>query len=283
MTSIKGLAAIVSFSAGLAIAADQPNHECLNATLWAQTAVEHDAVYLQAYRLAHLQLDKALKDKKWTAAVEQTGKFKKLPPAIIFDIDETVLDNSASQARAIFKNLDFSQELWAQWVAEAAAPPVPGAVEFTRYARSRGVTVFFITNRDVPMEEATRRNLEAAGFPLLAVGGPMLDTVLFRGEKPEWTGDKGTRRAAIAQNYRILMMFGDDLGDFLSNVRAGVEERRRLAAAHVDWFGTRWIALPNAMYGSWDGAVYNNDMRLTHDQKVAAKYGQLKTTGVVRQ
>jgi acid phosphatase len=67
----------------------------LNAVLWVQTSVEYRANSLQAYALAGRLLDDALADPRWTAALEQTGgDYRDLPPAVIVDVDETVLDNS---------------------------------------------------------------------------------------------------------------------------------------------------------------------------------------------
>jgi 5'-nucleotidase (lipoprotein e(P4) family) len=269
----------VTLAAGLAqAAAAQPrNHEILAATLWTQTAVEHDAVWLQAYRQARDLLDRALKDKKWTAALEQTGKIKKLPPAIILDIDETVLDNSANEARAVLKDAEFTAASWDQWVSESAAGALPGALAFTLYARSRGVTVFFVTNRDAKNEDATRRNLARLGFPLDAAKGPATDTVLTRGERPEWNSEKSTRRQYVAQSYRVLLLVGDDLGDFMSNVRASVAERRRMAAAHAEMWGTRWIVLPNPMYGSWESALYDHDFSLARRARMERRIRMLNT------
>src|SRR5687767_3909483 len=76
-------------------------HENLNAVLWMQTALEYEATALQAYRLGQIQLDAALKEPRWTAAIEQPGDAAGLPPAVILDIDETVLDNSYYQARLV--------------------------------------------------------------------------------------------------------------------------------------------------------------------------------------
>lgn len=73
-----------------------------------QTALEYEAAAVQTYRLARLQLDAALADSSWTAAVEQTGDASKLPPAVILDIDETVLDNSYYQARMIRDNTAYA-------------------------------------------------------------------------------------------------------------------------------------------------------------------------------
>jgi acid phosphatase len=69
--------------------------------LFVQTSPEFAANNIQTYKIATSKIDIALKDKNWTAALEQGTNFSDKPPAIIVDVDETVLDNSAHQARAI--------------------------------------------------------------------------------------------------------------------------------------------------------------------------------------
>jgi acid phosphatase len=278
-------ASAVTLAAVLAqAAATQPrNHEILSATLWTQTAVEHDALCLQAYRQARDLLDRGLKDKKWTAALEQTASPKKLPPAVILDIDETVLDNSPNEARAVLKDAEFTTAAWDQWVGESAAAALPGAVEFTQYARSRGVTVFFISNREAKHEAATRRNLARLGFPLEAAKGPATDTLLTRDERPEWNSEKAVRRQYVAQSYRVLLLIGDDLGDFMPNARASIPERRRMTAAHASLWGTRWIMLPNPMYGSWESALYDHEFSLPRRARLQRRLNMLDTGKARRQ
>ncbi len=243
-------------------------HENLNAVAWVQTSVEYQASVVQAYRLAALQLDAALADPSWTAAIEQTGDASKLPPAVVLDIDETVLDNSPFQARGVRDNAPYSEAAWKRWVMEARARAVPGATEFTQYAAKKGVTVFFISNRMSDAEQPTRANLEADGFPL----DPNVDTVLSRGERPEWSASsKGPRRAYVAASYRILLMIGDDLGDFVVNPAGTPEERRAHAAPNADWWGRRWIMLPGPTYGSWERAVVG-----TSKDPIAAKRAALR-------
>lgn len=243
-------------------------HENLNAVLWMQTATEYEASALQAYRLAQIQLDAALADPAWTAALEQQGDASKLPPAVILDVDETALDNSYYQARAIRDGVGFSTATWDPWVAEARATAIPGAVEFTQYAAKKGIAIFYITNRTANLEAATRQNLAAEKFPL----GEGVDTVLARGERPEWSASaKGARRAYVARDYRILMLIGDDLGDFVVDPAGTPEERRARTAPQSDWWGRRWIMLPNPTYGSWERAIVGN----ATDQN-AARRGALK-------
>jgi 5'-nucleotidase (lipoprotein e(P4) family) len=227
-------------------------HENLNAVAWMQTAVEYDASARQAYRLAALQLDAALKDPRWTAAIEQPAMTAALPPAVVLDIDETVLDNSPFQARNVRDNAPYSEDEWTAWVKEARATAIPGAKEFTQYAAGKGVAVFFITNRTAPLEAATRANLRAQGFPL----DEKVDTVLARGERPEWAASaKGARRAFVAASHRILLLVGDDLGDFVVNPAGTPAERRAHTAPNDGWWGTRWIILPNPTYGSWERSI----------------------------
>lgn len=223
----------------------------LDGTLWLQTAVEAEGLARQAYAVAARMLEAALADPGWTAALEQQGEFSRLPPAVILDVDETVLDNSPFEARALRRGEPFETVRWKEWVARAEALPRPGAVEFCRAAAARGVAVIFVTNRDADEEEATRENLRRAGFPLDTVADPLLT----KGEKPEWGSDKGTRRAYVAATHRVLLLVGDDLGDFVSGARSDLPQRRELAQAHRDAWGTRWIVLPNPVYGSWERAL----------------------------
>lgn len=98
-----------------------------------------------------------------------------------------------------------------------------------------------------PERTATMRNLVALGFP--DAGDP--GSFLLRNARPEWrTADKGSRRAAIAQQYRIVALLGDDLRDF---VERDVFAARR--AELMPLFGERWFVLPNPVYGSWERAL----------------------------
>lgn len=261
---------------GLAAQSPKPEpvlaHEKLHAALWAQTSVEFRGGCLQAYSAASRMLDLGLQDPRWSAAIEQQGRDpRSLPPAIIVDVDETVLDNSPSQARMIAQDADFG-EVWQKWVEESAAEPIPGALEFLREAAARGVTVFYITNREKHMEAATRRNLERLGFPLAHEA----DAVLTKGERPGWTSDKSSRRAAIAVSYRIVLLVGDDLGDFLPGIHVPPEERLQKAAPYESFWGRKWIILPNALYGTWEEAAYGFDRSLSREEKLRRKRARLR-------
>jgi acid phosphatase len=235
--------------------------------------VEFGAICRQIFRSARLALDSALSDEGWTAAVEQTSVKPGMPGAVIVDADETVLDNSASQARQVKAGAGFETKAWNDWVAESAAGAIPGAAGFCRYAAARGVTVFYVTNREVAQEAATRANLAKLGFPLRGD----IDTLLLRGEKPEWGSDKGTRRAHVAAQFRVLLLVGDDLNDFLSGVRTNEKKRAEISRAYSEFWGLKWFLLPNPSYGSWEEALYSDPKPADAGMQLKQKLVHLKT------
>ncbi len=227
-------------------------HENINAVLWVRTSLEYRHVTTQAFRLASVMLDRALADSRWTAALEQTSGYENLPPAVLLDVDETVLDNSPAQVEAMKSPTGlFREEDWDRWVRKAEAKAIPGAAEFLKLAAAKGVEIFYVTNREARHEADTVRNL--AGEDL-----PFADTqhVLVKGEVPGWGSDKASRRRYLASRYRILLLIGDDANDFLSGVRSGLHEREFAAGPYEAYLGTKWIALPNPTYGSWENALW---------------------------
>jgi acid phosphatase len=134
------------------------------------------------------------------------------------------------------------------------------------------VTIFYVTNRAAALKVATRANLGKDGFPLES----RMDTLYCQGEKPEWGPDKTTRRAEIARKFRILLLFGDDLNDFISGASDSVARRRELVEPYSDRWGKQWIVLPNPMYGSWEAALYRSIPNPTEEQKRELKHQSLK-------
>src|SRR5436305_4738511 len=90
-----GLCALVALPMVARAEDGPPPHDLLNAVLWMQRSVEYKANSLGAFALARIRLDEALADRNWTAApAEQTGAFQDFPPAVVLDLDETLIDNS---------------------------------------------------------------------------------------------------------------------------------------------------------------------------------------------
>ena len=212
----------------------KPGDALVNATLWTQTAAEYRASALQTYAAARTALDAGL-------SAPST-----LPPAIILDLDETALDNTGYAARSIRRNTTFEFDTnWSAWVKEAASRAVPGTKDFLTYAHSRGVAIFYITNRTADMAADTRRNLESHGFPVTEDGLLMRTTT---------TTNKSTRRDSVTARYNVILYLGDDLGDFTDTSGKSVAERNAIAASNAGAWGTRWFVVANPMYGAWEGA-----------------------------
>jgi acid phosphatase len=267
MPSMVLLALALSVS-GFGCASARNTHEALNGVLWVQTSAEYDTLSRLTFRQAKEALTRARADKTWTAALEQTGDFTDLPDAIVVDIDETVLDSSPFQGKVAIARTGFDQRLWDEWAARAQARGTPGASEFLSYARDNSVVVFYVTNRFFKQENDTVANLQKRGFPVDPAG----TFVLSRDEKPGWGSDKSSRRAAIAETHRILLLIGDDLGDFVSGAGDTPKNRVQLARKYGSFWGTRWFLLPNPMYGSWEFSLYDHDLSLPENEILRRKF-----------
>ena len=239
-------------------------HEVMNGVLWVQTSGEFWALASTTYHSAQVVLEQAMTQKSWSAALEQKPGYENLPPAVILDLDETVLDNSPSEGQLVLDRTVYSQDTWNTWVHTVAAAAIPGAQSFIAGAEKRGVKVFFVTNRSLSEQEDTLKNL--AALKITASD----DTVLCSGENG-WTSDKTARRAEIAKSYRVLLLVGDDMNDFVSTAKLTPEQRVTLAKTHADRWGKSWILLPNAMYGSWERALFPG---LTKDKEILLRKRQ---------
>lgn len=250
------------------------HHPLTLATLYSQSSAEFDAATRTIYAAAWSQLDVALADTSQTALLEQEDAYQSKPPAIILDVDETVLDNSPYEARLIEDGTSYPAG-WDEWCNQSAARSIPGALEFTQNAAERGVTVFYVTNRKAHLEDGTQANLEALGFPM-AEGR---DVLFMADERDEWTSDKTSRREFIAETHRVVMVFGDNLGDFMARADAkGIPDQRHLSALrHSDRWGKQWFMLPNPMYGYWDGAVLDDDYDRTDSEIGRLRFEALDT------
>lgn len=238
--------------------------------LYQQTAAERLAGSLQTFRSAKQALDNALADSSWSALPGQDVQGKR--PAIIVDVDETVLDNTAYEARMILDGTKYP-EGWINWGKEAVATEVPGAKDFLNYAASKGVTIFYVTNRVIELKESTKKNLTKLDIPW----DQGIDTVLMRGQN-NWNSNKGPRRELIGEKYRVLLMVGDNLGDFVDakDNNLSPKQRKEIVRAYSDYWGVKWFMIQNIAYGDWEGALYNFDYSLSPDAVNNARLENLK-------
>ncbi|MFC2086453.1 5'-nucleotidase, lipoprotein e(P4) family [Bacteroidota bacterium] len=224
------------------------NEYLVQATLWYQRSAEMRACYYQTFNLAKMVLD----DKLMRIRLSK-------PAAIVFDIDETLLDNSPFETETIRTGKDYSKEFWMEWTAMEKARELPGAVDFVNHARDKGVEVFYISNRYHDELTETINNLKKHGFP-------NVDTshVLLRKNE----SDKTSRRNIVSENHTIVMLVGDNLTDFSQEFANRGED---LGFSLVDEkkfeFGSTFIVLPNPMYGEWVKAINGNRYDLSDEEK----------------
>jgi 5'-nucleotidase (lipoprotein e(P4) family) len=227
------------------------------AMVWFQTSAECRALYYQAFNTARLELDQHLRTHRHS-----------MTPAIVFDIDDTILDDSPHSVMLLKQNKLFPF-MYDEWLEAAMEEALPGALEFARHAHSRGVDLYYVSNRTSEHLMATIRNLEKAGFPQAEESH-----VLLMGQDPSKEG----RRKAIASDHEIVMLLGDNLND-LSDAfeHKSVADRAAETDKSKDRFGSKYIVLPNPVYGAWESAVYHYKSNLTESEKDSLRKSALKS------
>lgn len=260
---------LLSCCFGTSVFAQQPTEKIdldyqVIGVLYMQKAAEYRALAFQAYNLARLRLDADL-DKKNVKKLPKDQR--KMPRAIVVDIDETVLDNSPAQAFGIRNGKGFNLPDWYAWGDMKKAKAIPGAVDFLNYAVSKGVKIFYISNRDEVQKAATIENLKTVGFNDVSA-----ENVLLRTKE----SGKDARRSVAAEKHRVVMLIGDNLDDFTSAFeKKSVADRFAEVEKVREEFGKRFIVLPNAMYGTWENAIYEYG-RLTEAQKAEKRAAALE-------
>lgn len=232
-------------------------HGKLFSSVYMQHAAEYRALCFQAYNAARLSLD------NYFLVVRNVKK-----PAIVTDIDETLLDNSRYAVHQGLMGKDYDPESWYSWTSRAEADSIPGACSFLKYAKSAGVEIFYITNREEREREATLKNLQKFGFP------DCDNNHLIMREK---VSSKEERRKRVAENYDIALFLGDNLADFSDLFdKKPMSERNNNADAVRMMFGNRYIVIPNGTYGDWEGAMYKYN-RFSAAQKDSVIRSVIKT------
>jgi 5'-nucleotidase (lipoprotein e(P4) family) len=211
-------------------------NKLLMAVLYNYYAAEYQALCYQAYNIGKERLAEIRKNNPESRNL-----------AVVVDIDETVLDNSPSEAKLILDNKSYADEDWNKWCAMATAEAVPGSVEFLKFADSLGFTIFYVSNRkDQFTREGTIQNLLNQGFPQVIEEQVLLRT----GER-----EKDGRRLAISENYSIVMLVGDNIGDFYEDTFEFANREETMLSNKYN-FGKKYIVIPNSMYGDWMKAIH---------------------------
>ncbi len=227
--------------------------------LFQQTAAEYRALCYQAFNAARMQLDELLK---------QNPQQKNL--AIITDLDETILDNSEIEAQKIKTGKEIRAEDWQKWLNKPNLPTVPGGVEFLQYAGSKGVHIFYISNRDVRGVPVTLTILQKLRLPDADTSHMLFMSNDF---------SKESRRQIVMKNYNVVMLLGDNLDDFMQVFESRpINERFAATDSMKNEWGKKFIVLPNAFYGEWENALfdYQDTESLSVEQKIERLKAALK-------
>jgi 5'-nucleotidase (lipoprotein e(P4) family) len=229
--------------------------ETVMALLWQQSA-EYRAISYQTFNFARLQLEQTLR----------TYKSNKLP-AIVLDVDETVLSNTHFAGSMIIGKSTLKD--WPIWVKQAKAKPLPGALDFLNYANSQNVTIYYVTNRLHSDKDATIKNLKAYGFPQVKESH-----ILFADKSND---SKEGRRQAIDATYEIIMLLGDQLTDLAAIFdHTSLHKRKQEVDKNHTLFATKYILLPNPTYGEWEQAIYNDQTGLTSKTMLEKRLATIK-------
>ena len=229
----------------------------VGATEWQLGSGEVMALQYQAYNTAEKELESSVKD--------YTGN-KKL--AVVLDLDETVINNYGNTIENILSREGYSKEKFTAWAKQEKAPIIAGADDFLHKAEELGVEIYYVSNRYPEDLDATIENLKKLGLP-----SADKEHILIKTD----SSNKAARVEEISKTHDIAMFVGDNLGDFPSDFyKKSNEERKDIVNKEEDKFGTKYIILPNASYGDWEGATFGYDFKKSEGEKIATFFGNLQ-------
>lgn len=213
---------------------DCPVSQFTMALRYQQQSAEVRALQLQAYNLATLRLDQAVEGAKDPSKL-----------AVVTDLDETVVDNSALLARDLADCHTYDVwDTWLPWERDGKPTLIPGAKAFLEHADGLGVTIRYISDRSDQQKEHTLATLTQLGLPQVSE-----ESVLLLGPP------KTERRDIVSQDHEIVLLLGDTLHDFDGRFRkTPLDEQKATVDQEAAAWGDKWIVLPNSGYGTWSKA-----------------------------
>jgi len=196
-----------------------------------QQSAHAAAAQLQSWSIAEGRLRKAIADHDSERDL-----------AVVTDLDETVLDNSALLARDLEACHTYTTwDTWSDWEVNGHPTLTPGAADFFRYADRHQVTIYYISDRFEENKASTMTTLRDLGLPQVTS-----EQVLLYGPTKE------QRRQVAAADHDVVLILGDSLPDFHAAFDGATPDRQaELVARYAGHFGRDWVMFPNATYGSW--------------------------------
>jgi len=222
----------------------RPVIESTKAIHWYRNSAERNAIYHEVFLMAENVIQNQVK----------TLRLKKHQWGIIADIDETLLDNSQWNYDHDVLGKTAS---WEDYAALANSHPIPGAKEFINHIHAMGGYINLISNRHATLQAATEKNLKELGI--------YFDQVLLNtSTSAYWYPDKNPRFTAVIKGVKpsilpaqnIVAWLGDNIQDFPGIKQSEIIGKSASGEAYA-MFGVKYFALPNPMYGSWEGNKLN--------------------------
>ena len=142
------------------------------------------------------------------AAKEKFSNVDLMPnSAVVFDIDETTLDNYEAIKQIGF---GYEKDYWDVWLEKAQAPAIAQVKELYNFLLNNGYKVIFITGKKDYQYNATLKNLKMVGYA-------GFDTVITRSKdeyKIRSAQFKAQKRKELTEKgYIIAGCVGDQLTD----------------------------------------------------------------------
>ncbi len=213
----------------------------INAELWMQSSAEYKACCETVFNSAKQVID-----------ITKQGPRRN---AVIIDLDETILRNARFQGEMLFREKEFSQLEWDEWVRKCAGDVelVPGAKSFVDWCKQKEILVIAVSNRGASTLAETKAALNINGID---VSDECFKFEMGEGSSAKGGSSKGARFSAVEKEYNVVAYFGDQIGDFPGSEDDGSPSESTL-------WGSRYFALPNPVYGSWEdkaphGATVNS-------------------------
>lgn len=127
--------------------------------------------------------------------------------AVVFDIDETALDNYSAIKKIGF---GYEKKYWDEWLEEAEAPAIPQVKNLYDFLLQKGFKIIFITGKKDYQYNATFKNMKSAGYKdfdtiiTRSKDEYKIKSALYKSQKRKELTDKG---------YIIAGCVGDQLTD----------------------------------------------------------------------
>lgn len=242
-------------------------HNNVDALVWLDTSAEQHALYLQAFALARLRIE---------GAVKSNGKSLKPRYCVFTDCDETILDNSEYNAWLVATGRNFHPNTWDAYCRSQRSRACPGAVPFSIWLAEKGISLFFVTSRHNSTRRETAANLAALGFPTSDrdAEDDLETTNLFMSgmDHPDHPGTPWTKWDQyewIVRTRKLepILWLGDNLSDFRDTYKSLAWDQRLRRADQEDrenW-GQKFIVMPNPVYGDWLRNYSSRDLSVLQD------------------